>query len=187
MKNYNKNFEFDLKDNINLKNKIKQYLDVYNFEQKKDSNNHLVFIKEGGLLNGWKFNPLNWESEINIKLYENKRAIIQHTVLANGFLTPIAFTTLFKSFLINLEQFVNHNINFQENNSWQIKLAKRRVFKYHGLVIIGILLGLVCGIIFTKLSGMELFSTIGIIFGASLTTKLINQYLIKDNNLQNRV
>ena len=187
MKDYNGNFEFDLIDNFNLKDKIKKYFEVYNFELLKDENNNLVFVKKWSLLNGWRINPLNWETEINIKLSEKNKTVINHTVISNGFLTPIAFTSLFKSFLLNLEKFINQNIDFKEKNSPKIKLAKEKVLKYHGLLIIGILLGLVFGIILSNLTGMKLFGTVGIIVGAITSEKFMNQYLIKNNTLQHRV
>ncbi len=180
MKNYNKHFEFEIKNDLNPKGKIKQYFKTYNFEQKTD-NNHLVFVKKWSLLNGWKFNPLNWETKINVKLTKtkNNKAIINHTVISNGFLTPIVFSTLFKSFLLNLEQFVNQHINFKEKNNTQIKLAKKKVFKYYGLLIIGILLGLFTGIILKHFTGIKLFDTVGIIIGAITTKNIMNEYLVR--------
>ena len=124
MEKYNNNFEFTVSNNSKTKEKLKSYFKSYDFEQVKDENENLLFVKKWSILNGWKFNPLNWETKIDIKLSENNKVIINHIVHSNGFLTPNAFKSLFEKFLLNLEQFVEFNIKHKPNNIQEIKLAK---------------------------------------------------------------
>ena len=37
---------------------------------------NLLFEKKWSILNGWKFNPLNWETKIDIKLTKNNKVTI---------------------------------------------------------------------------------------------------------------
>ena len=68
MEKYYNNFEFTISNNFETKEKLKSYFKSYDFEQIKDENENLIFVKKGSILNGWKFNPLNWETKIEIKL-----------------------------------------------------------------------------------------------------------------------
>jgi F0F1-type ATP synthase assembly protein I len=187
MGKYNNNFEFTVSNNSETKEKLKSYFKSYDFEQVKDEKENLLFVKKWSILNGWKFNPLNWETKINIKLTENNKVIINHIVHSNGFLTPIAFKSLFEKFLSNLEQFVEFNEKHKTKNIQEIKLAKEKVYKYHGILILGILIGLFLGIIMTNITGIKLLGTVGIIVGAITTEKIMNKYLIKNNNPQHLV
>ena len=187
MEKYYNNFEFTISNNFETKEKLKSYFKSYDFEQIKDENENLIFVKKGSILNGWKFNPLNWETKIEIKLIENKKVSIKHIVQNNGFLTPIAFTSLFEKFLLNLEQFVKFNKKHKPKNIHEIKLAKEKVFKYHGILILGVLAGMLLGIIMSNATGIKLLGTVGIIVGAITTEKVMNRYLKNNNNLQHRV
>ena len=187
MEKYINNFEFTISNNSETKEKLKSYFKSYDFEQVKDENENLLFVKKWSILNGWKFNPLNWETKIDIKLTENNKVIINHIVHSNGFLTPIAFKSLFEKFLLNLEQFVEFNEKHKTKNIQEGKLAKEKVYKYHGILILGILIGLFLGMIMTNVTGIKLFGTVGVIIGAIATEKIMNKYLMKNNNLQQRV
>jgi F0F1-type ATP synthase assembly protein I len=102
-------------------------------------------------------------------------------------LTPNAFKSLFEKFLLNLEQFVEFNIKHKPNNIQEIKLAKEKVFKYHGILILGVVVGMFLGIILSTATGIKLLGTLGIIVGAIATEKIMNKYLENNNNLQHRV
>ena len=186
MEKYNNNFEFTVSNNSKTKEKLKSYFKSYDFEQVKDENENLLFVKKWSISNGWKFNPLNWETKIDIKLSENNKVIINHIVHSNGFLTPNAFKSLFEKFLLNLEQFVEFNIKHKPNNIQEIKLAKEKVFKYHGILILGVVVGMFLGIILSTATGIKLLGTLGIIVGAIATEKIMNKYLENNNNLQQR-
>ena len=45
------------------------------------------------------------------------------------------------------------------------------------------MIGLFLGFIMTNITGIKLFGTVGIIVGAIATDKIMNKYLIKNNNL----
>lgn len=187
MEKYNNNFEFTFSNNSEAKEKLKSYFKFYDFELIKNEKENLLFVKKWSILSGWRINPLNWETKIDIKLTENNRVIINHIVNSNGFLTPIAFKSLYENFLSNLEQFVELNEKHKAKNIQAVKLAKEKVYKYHGILILGILIGLFLGIIITNVTGIKLFGTVGVIIGTIATEKIMNKYLIKNNNLQQRV
>lgn len=70
MKNYKQNFELIIGDSADLNNKLKLYFNFYSFIEIKDENNHLFFLKNYSLFDGWKINPLKWETKINVNLIE---------------------------------------------------------------------------------------------------------------------
>lgn len=131
-------------------------------------------------MNGWKINPLNWEAKIDIKLVENNRMQIKHRVVSNGYLTSMVFTDLFENFLINVKEFINQDKDFIMNNLRQIKLAKRKVLKCSGLIIMGVLSGSFFGFVLTHFTGNQIFYIVGIIIGGLMIQKIINQNLIKN-------
>lgn len=177
MKKYINNFEFTVSNNAEIKQKLKSYFKSYDFEQVNDEPKNLHFVKKESILDGWKFNPLNWESKIDITLTENNNVIINHIVYSNGFLTPIAFNSLFEKFLLNLEQFVNFNINHKSSNNQEIKLAKVKALKFYGILILGVVVGAYLGTMLSSALGIKLLGTLGIILGAIATEKIMNNYL----------
>ena len=85
MEKYNNNFEFTFSNNSEAKEKLKSYFKFYDFELIKNEKENLLFVKKWSILSGWRINPLNWETKIDIKLTENNRVIINHIVNSNGF------------------------------------------------------------------------------------------------------
>lgn len=187
MKDYNNNFEFSISNDLETTKKLKAYFKSYDFELIKDEKKNLIFVKKWSILNGWKFNPLDWESTIDIKLTQNKKVIINYIVHSNGHLTPVAFKSLFEKFLSNLEQYIVFNVNHKIKTNQDVKLAKEKVFKYHGILILGIIVGVFLGIIMSNATGINLLGTAGIIVGAIATQKLLNKYLIMNSNIQHRL
>ncbi|WP_179344671.1 hypothetical protein [Winogradskyella ursingii] len=179
MNNYNNIIEFEFSDSSRFKRKLEYYFDYYNFDQIENNKNEFVFEKKWSLSNGWKFNPLDWETTIKIKLIENRMAIIKYDVISNGVLSSVAFSSLFETFICNLEKFINQEIDFKKKNIKCIRLAKQKVYKYHGILIVGIISGLSLGVILTNLTGKTFFGTLGVVMGAIITEKLINSYLLK--------
>ncbi len=189
MKEYEKNFEFDIEDNVNLKKKIIKYFTSYNLTKVKDENNTIILEKKWSLFDGWKLNILNWETKIGINLDENKKVKINHKVITNGFgyITPIAFSSLFEKYLINLEKFINQNESFEKKNNELIKSGKIKMFKYFGILIVGISIGFYFGYILKNLTEIKLFGYVGIIIGTLVSEKILNNYLFKNNTLQQRI
>ena len=189
MKEYEKRFEFDIEDNSNLKKKLMKYFTSYNLTKVKDENSTIILEKKWSLLDGWKLNILNWETKIGINLDENNKVKINHKVITNGFgyITPIAFSSLFEKYLINLEKFINQNESFERKNNELIKLGKVKMLKYIGILIVGILIGFYFGYILENLTEIKLFGYVGIIIGALVSEKILNNYLIKNNTLQQHI
>ncbi|WP_194851820.1 hypothetical protein [Nonlabens antarcticus] len=179
MKEYKNVLEFKVSDSAVLNDKLNLYFGTYNFKQATRKNDSLVYVKRGSFLDGWKFNPLKWESKIEINLSESDKVLIHHYVYNNGALTPIAFSALFNSFLTNLERFVNHNADFQKENTKYINPARIKVLKCYSLILIGVLIGLFFGNILSELIGTRLFGYLGIVIGAVTARKFVNEYWIK--------
>lgn len=59
MEKHNNNFEVTVSNNSKTKEKLKSYFKSYHFEQVKEENENLLFVKKWSILNGCKFNPLN--------------------------------------------------------------------------------------------------------------------------------
>jgi hypothetical protein len=167
--------------------KTKLYFQFYDFDLIKDKNDHLIFIKKASLFQGWKWNPLDWESEINIKLSETKKIAIHYTIKSNGFLTPIAFSKLYIAFLSHLEKYLTNNENFELKNSYQVLLAKKKVFKYHIILLCVILAGLFMGNNLSKITGISLLGTLTIIIVAVATQKIMSCYFIKKYKLKQNI
>ncbi len=55
------------------------------------------------------------------------------------------------------------------------------MFKYHGVLILGILMGFFLGNLIRSSTGISFFGAIGIIVGTITTEKIMNNYLIKSN------
>jgi hypothetical protein len=180
MEDYKTIFEFNLKDTFALKDKLKLYFEFYDFKLKNDENNNFDFVKKGSMLDGWKINPLNWESKITIKISENDKVNTSYTAMSNGSISPIAMTPLYENFLSNLERFINYKEDFKDKNEVQIAKARKKVLKYYALVVLGIVLGSFLGAMLSHITEIKLFGYLGIILGALGTMKLINRYTLKN-------
>ena len=189
MKEYDKSFEFNLVNNSNLEKRIERYFKAYNLTKVKDENNNILFEKKWSFLDGWKLNILNLETKIRIDLNENNKVKINHNVITNGFgfITPIAFSSLFEKHLFNLEKFINLNEPFERKNNELIKLGKLKMLKYIAILILGISIGFYVGNIIEKLTEIKLFGYLTIYIGVLGTEKIMNFYIIKKNTLQHRV
>ena len=126
MRDYTRNFEFHIINNLNFEDRITEYFKSYDFKILSHDKSKFVFNKKWSILHGWEFNPLNWESVIEIELIEKHKMIINYTVINNGFVTPVAFNSLYQSFILNLEQFLKNSIDFKLENRKHIKLAKKK-------------------------------------------------------------
>lgn len=86
-----------------------------------------VYYKKASFFDSWKFNPLNWGSNIKITAEDN---ILKISYLneGNSQITPYAFDDLFKAFFKNLELYLNNSINFQEKKYSSSKKSKTEDF-----------------------------------------------------------
>ena len=183
MKTYTQIYTFKIDHPARFKEKLNQYLAAYNFELQSDSADRIIYIKKGSFFDGWKLNPLNRKSTIEIDLTQNKKVSIQFEI--DGiYITPIVFATLFDAFFYNLEQFVNYNSDFKEINHHEIVKAKKKMLTYLGVILLGAVIGLLIGIAISKAIGLKLFEYAGIIFGVMATEKFLNEKLNNNNILQ---
>lgn len=133
------------------------------------------------MLENWKYNILNFEAEINIELIENKKIVIKHRVLTNGFgcTKPIAFSTSFKKNLLNLKEYINSYKKYEGKNNLILKSGKLKILTYIGLVIIRTDSEIYFGSILQHLTRSTIFGYLGIIIGAIGNEKIMNRYFIK--------
>ena len=177
MELYKKYFTLNIKNDSELKRKLQEYFQFYNFELSEKEENQYNFFKKTSFLNGWNYNPLNWASTANIKITDNKLEI-SYINEGNSQITPFAFDELFTSFFNNLDLFLNKSIDFKEENSIEIKIAKKKVI-YQFLII---LFSIACFVILSKLLfqnfNLRFFESFVIAIGAIFSLKLLNQYWI---------
>ena len=188
MKEYNNSFEFEIKNNSEIKNKLRKYFNGYNFKVIKNET-EFIFEKKRSILDGWKLNILNWESKIRIEFVKNNKIVIYHKVITNGLgvITPIAFSSLFVKFLNNLETYLNKNKPYERKNIELIRLGRVKLLKYSVILILGMLIAFYLGDFLEKITDAKIFRYLGIIIGILITEKIMNNYLIKNNILQHRI
>ena len=177
MEIYKKRFKLNSQNKSNLKQKLEQYFQFYGFELSETDKNSLVFFKKFSFLSGWKFNPLNWESEVKITSTNNSLEII-YINEGNSQITPFAFEDLFNSFFNNLESYLNNSIDFKEKNKVEIKKAKRRIFYQFLIIIVSIIAFGFLGKFLLEEFRIQFFNVFGSLIGAFLSLKLINEYWI---------
>lgn len=177
MEVYKKAITIKVENDSDFKRKLKAYFQFYNFQFKDQEENKLVFFKKKSFLSGWKYNPLNWESIVNIKITNNNLEI-SYINEGNAQITPFAFDELFTSFFHNLELYLNKSIDFKEKNNIEIKKVKKRViFQFLILLLSIICFGLI-GKFFLQKFRIQFFDYFSIAIGGLITLKLINQYWI---------
>jgi len=107
------------------KEKIYKYFEAYGFKAEQKSNNQFLFYKKGSLLEGWKMNPLNWESEIELFISGDE---IRMTYVVEGlYITPIAFKSLYHGFLERFVSNLQHNTSYRLENKIALKKAKQQL------------------------------------------------------------
>lgn len=179
MKDYTRKFELSTHGNQHVRDKMKHYFEAYHFKITKYNIEELVFVKKWSLLAGWRLNPLNWESVVEVTFAENDKVHIHFTAVTNGYITPVAFAALYESYLLNLERYLNENIEFVAKNAISIKKAKVDALKYHGILLAGLLIGAAFGIVVAQATEIKLFGYIGIFLGVIFIERILNNYLEK--------
>lgn len=120
------------------KEKICNYFEAYGFKTKEKANNHFLFYKKSSLLEGWKMNPLDWESEIELYLEEDQ---IRLTYIVEGlYITPIPFKSLYTGFLHQFANHIRRNTSHRLENKIAIRKAKRQLLGINLFYLLGMLL-----------------------------------------------
>ena len=179
---YRKSFEFVVDNQYDLEEKLTQYFELYNFKKKSESTNTFTFFKKSSLVDGWKMNPLNWESRITV-IQNFDILSITYYVPGNMQITPIAFQKLYADFIGNLDLFINGNQNFTESNALQIALAKQKLTKYYLKVLLGITFGFIIGFFLEKLTGNNFLASLCIFLGGYGSLKLMNHNIIVNQTI----
>ncbi|MDG1040684.1 MAG: hypothetical protein P8H13_00195 [Polaribacter sp.] len=177
MKPYKRNTTLTINENFDFKRSLKEYFQYYNFEFKEEEKNQFTFYKKHSLLNGWKFNPLNWESKIYIKTTNNKLEI-NYTNEGNGQITPFAFVSLFSSFFNNLKLFLTNSIDYKEKNNIAIKKARRKIFLSFLMILASVACFAILGDFVSKNFNVRFLRVLSIIIGSLFSLKMINHYWI---------
>ncbi|WP_121667415.1 hypothetical protein [Mesonia aquimarina] len=172
--------EFNANNDENLKEKLQHYFSTYNFQLAQESSTEFNFSKKRSLLKtAWTINPLNWNANIEVKLIEGKKIIVEYVVEGNGQITPVAYADLFETFLINLKRYIATKKDFKEENQQAISSAKKKMIPIIFFYLIGTFAGLFAGIILGEWVNFSLLSTIGLVIGFHGTSILINSYFNK--------
>lgn len=129
------------------------------------------------MLDGWKINPLNWKSKIEIKHTNNRQISIKYYVDGNAHITPIAFTPLFDDFILNLHNYIDKNNDFKSLNNQKISLAKKKTANFMFLLLIGTFAGLCVGFLIEKYIGGKFSAHFAVPIAAILSLKLLNNCL----------
>lgn len=177
MKPYKKKITVKVETNNNLKHKLKQYFKFYGFDFSENDQNSFVFFKKFSFLDGWKYNPLNWESKVDIKLSKNTLEI-NYINEGNSHITPYAFNDLFISFFNNLESYLNTSTDFKEKNKTEIKKAKKKILFQFLIIIISVICFALIGRLILEKFRIQFFDIFGVIIVGLISLKLINQFWI---------
>ncbi|MCK0131922.1 hypothetical protein MWU59_10465 [Flavobacteriaceae bacterium F08102] len=175
---YSKTLEFTVKNTADLPTALQTYFDTYHFSQGESTNDHFVFYKKGSILDGWKLNPLNWQSTVTIELIHKNTLSVQYTVPGTNVINPLAFSELYNAFLLNLEQYLVHQNDFVEKNAEQVARAKKNISRYYGILFLGVMVSFGIGTLVQNMTGNQLTGQITSIIGALLSVKLLNKNLI---------
>lgn len=167
--------KFDVKPEKITHHKIIRYFRDYGFKLKHESENKYLFFKKRTLLEGWKMNPLNWESEVRVEIVEENLKI---TYKVEGlYITPLAFSRLYHTFLNKFENYIIKNDDYKIDNTTIIKKAKKELYMYYGFMLLTILLGIVLSSFLKNTLESEVLGTLVFISFIALTGKLLNNYL----------
>lgn len=179
MKNYTRYFAFKVTNTWDINNKIILYLNSYDFQLLEQNSGQMVFAKKWSLREGWRFNPLNWESKLKIKRSSDGQVEIAYSVMNNGMLSPLLFASLYSHFIANLGKFLNNDIDFKKFNRTVIKIATSKAIGITAFFVFLIMVGFLVGIAFEEMVGIKYISVTGVLLGSILCHFTLKKYLVK--------
>ena len=155
--------------------KIVRYFKEYGFLIKEKGTNNYLFYKKSTWLEGWKMNPLQWESEIQVFIINDEIQISYN--VAGVYVSPYAFKDLYNSFLANFENYIIKNDSFILENKSLVKAAKNQLCMYYGILLIGVWLAYSIAMFFNKFFGSFFFGMLVLYGVCRLFEKLLNYYI----------
>jgi len=172
---YTEQFSFTVNSPEDFSSKASQYFSKYNFKEDIVNENHVMYSRKASFLEGWKMNPLHWESLIDVTV-ENTTVNITYKVFGL-YITPRAFKTLYSGFIANFKESLNKNTDQTLENKALIIEAKQRLtyiyLVYVFAIVIGIFLG---GLVKNWLDG-SIFSILIFLGTYFIAQRGINEYL----------
>lgn len=157
------------------KEKIISYFTNYQFSFKKVEEDKLTFTKKSNLFEGWKMNPLDWSSEINISI-QNSELKIKY-IVAGVYVTPIAFTKLYDSFINSFKAYIFDKSSHNLTDEISIQKAKKQLLNYYLILIVGVLLSFTLSMFLDDFLKSRIFQFIALFLMFKLTESILNKYL----------
>ena len=174
---YEKNYTYEINYKSDFENRIKYYFEFYGFNFSKENKNNFLISKKSSVFDGWKFNPLNWESIIYIELIDEKEVLINYRNEGNGSFDPSVYPDLFDIFFTNLISFVSKKTEFKDKNQNAIKKAKMKFLAFIPAIIFGSIIGFYLASYFYKLTELKIFGLMLIVICIMTSLKLMNIYI----------
>jgi len=175
---YSKQLEIKIDNPSTLHQKLKHYLTTYHFLEDSVDDTNFVFYKKGSILDGWKINPLNWQSKLTATLDKDQCLHVHYTVPSHNVINPVVFTALYDGFLTNLEAYIVHDKAVEADNSERISGAKKNMLRYYGIMFVGVIIAFLLGTLVQEMTGNQLYGQLVSIGLALLSVRMLNTVLL---------
>ena len=172
---YTQQFSFSINSPRVFSSKTSQYFSDYNFKEDIVNENHVMYSRKASFLEGWKMNPLHWESLIDVTI-ENTTVNITYKVFGL-YITPKAFRTLYSGFIDNFNIFLNKNTTQNIENKTLIKEAKQRLSYIYLVYVFAIVMGIFLGDLVKNWLGDSIFGILIFLGTYFIAQRGINEYL----------
>lgn len=143
MKTFENTYQIELKSLEDFEQKTLTYFEPYNFITEKKEKNKISLSKKSSVWDGWKMNPFNWESIINIKI-KNNSAKLSYKV-EGVYLSTAIFSGFYNSFIANYMHYINSGKSVENENAVLIKKAKKQSIIYNIILLILVIVGIIAG------------------------------------------
>jgi hypothetical protein len=174
---YKSNFQFKLENKLDFESRLHTYFNAHGFEIKKEHENQYKVSKNQSFWIDWKFNPLDWESQILIEKIEHDEVLITYQSNGTRHFNPEIHQDLFVEFLNRFISFVNTFKPYKEANELSIKKAKKKLIIYIPALIFGMAIGFILGKYIIYFTDFKLLGYIAVVLSITLSMKLTSLYL----------
>ena len=171
------NFQFKLENKLDFESRLQTYFKTYDFEIIKENENQFKVSKKQSFWVDWKFNPLDWESDILIEKNEHDEVLITYQNNGTRHFNPEIHQDLFVEFLNRFISFVNTFKPYKEANELSIKKAKKKLIIYIPALIFGMAIGFILGKYIIYFTDFKLLGYIAVVLSITLSMKLTSLYL----------